>query len=66
MSIPQCLLRNRDVSTPPVDSVPLSFPRRSSRGHQPPVKEETTAAVLFAEENVVAAPAKEKGEGGPV
>jgi hypothetical protein len=53
------------VSTP-VDSVPLSLPRRSPRGHQSPVKE--TAAVLFAdddkdEDDVVSAAArKEKGD----
>jgi hypothetical protein len=60
MSTPQRILRSGDVSIP-VDSAPLSFPRRSPRGHQSPgVKE--TAAVLFAD-NVVTAPAKEKGEG---
>jgi hypothetical protein len=50
------------VSTP-VDSVPLSLPRRSPRGHQSPVKE--AAAVLFADDeddDVVPTAAKEKGD----
>jgi len=64
MSTPQRILRSGAVSTP-VDSVPLSLPRRSPRGHQSTVEE--TAAVLFAdddkhEDNVVPAAAKEKGE----
>ena len=64
MSTPQRILRSGAVSTP-VDSVPLSLPRRSPRGHQSTVEE--TAAVLFAdddkhEDDVVPAAAKEKGE----
>jgi hypothetical protein len=67
MSTPQRILRSgRDVSTP-VDSVPLSLPRRSPRVHQSPVKE--TAAVLFADDDkkdeadvVSAAARKEKGD----
>ncbi len=62
-STPQRILRSGVVSTP-VDSVPLSLPRRSPRGHLSPVKE--TVAVLFAdddkehEDDVVPAAAKEK------
>ena len=64
MSTPQRILRSGAVSTP-IDSVPLSLPRRSPRGHLPTVEE--TAAVLFAdvvkhEDNVIPAAAQEKGE----
>ena len=63
-STPQRILRSGVVSTP-VDSVPLSLPRRSPRGHQSTVEE--TAAVLFAhddkhEDDVIPAAAQEKGE----
>jgi hypothetical protein len=65
MSTPQHILRSEDVSNP-VDSVKLSFPQHLPSGHQSPVEE--IASVLFADDNkyegnVVAAPAKEKGEG---
>jgi hypothetical protein len=64
MSTPQRIVRSGAVSTP-IDSVPLSLPRRLPRGHLPTVEE--TAAVLFAdddkhEDNIVPAAAKEKGE----
>jgi hypothetical protein len=65
MSTPQQrILRSGAVSTP-VDSVPLSLPRCSPRGHQSTVEE--TAAVLFAgddkhEDDVVPAATNEKGE----
>lgn len=65
MSTPQHILHSRDVSTP-VGSVTLSLPRCSPCGPQSPIKE--TAAVCFAHDNkheddVVAAAAKEMGEG---
>jgi hypothetical protein len=67
MSIPQCLLQSRDVRTPPVDYVLLSFPQCLPCGPQSNVKK--SAAVLFAddnkhEDNVVAAPAFFIGCGG--